>query len=661
MPLKAGMQDSGDPFAIEARRLDRAWERYHADARAGRPKRCAVDPEVRSLIGESWLRSTTAGVDPCRAEAPCASEAEAVQRLRRANSALLDAAHSAVARIGRMLAGADAMLILTDDEGVILEAIGDPDTIARARRINLFVGGVWNEHAVGTNGIGTALWAGEPAFVHGREHYVEGLREWSCAAAPIRDPLDGRVLGAIDLSGLTKIFRRHNIAFAAAAAGEIEAALARMTQEERMRLLEALAQQAPAAMRDSGALILDRQGRVIHSIGQPRLCGADGVAAAPRIGQRLARLEGDFSPEALTKALPPRLNCRGVEPLVVNGEVRGLAVMLGRPEERRGRPAASAARQGRGPTIVGDCTGVRDAIALARRVARVNAPVLVQGETGVGKELFARLIHAEIANGPDTPFVAINCGAVSKELVGAELFGHVEGAFTGALKDGRPGKLELANGGVFCLDEVGEMPLDIQPYLLRVLEERVIHRVGDTRGRPFDARLVALTNRDLRAEAEAGRFRSDLFYRISAVTIHVPPLRERGDDVQLLLDHFNHAIAAEYGVDPLSISDAARALFSAHDWPGNVRELRNLMQRLHSLSLDRRVDVGDLPVEMRAPVRASDARVERGSLREAEKQAVLRALDEHRGNLSRVAEALGISRPTLYRKLRDFEIHRVFR
>ncbi len=176
----------------------------------------------------------------------------------------------------------------------------------------------------------------------------------------------------------------------------------------------------------------------------------------------------------------------------------------------------------------------------------------------------------------------VNCGAIAKELFGGELFGHMPGAFTGASRDGRPGKFELADGGVLCLDEIGEMPLDIQPYLLRVLEDRIVYRIGDSKGRPVDVDLVALTNRDLKAEVEAGRFRRDLYYRIGTVTISVPPLRERGDDVALLVEHFNRQIATQTrpGAAASSPTPVMTALL-AYAWPGNVRELKNLIVRLH--------------------------------------------------------------------------------
>ena len=192
----------------------------------------------------------------------------------------------------------------------------------------------------------------------------------------------------------------------------------------------------------------------------------------------------------------------------------------------------------------------------------------------------------------------VNCGAIAKELFGGELFGHMPGAFTGASREGRPGKFELADGGVLCLDEIGEMPLDIQPYLLRVLEDRIVYRIGDGKGRPVDVDLVALTNRELKAEVEAGRFRRDLYYRIGTVTISVPPLRERGDDVALLVEHFNRQIATQTGQEPLEFPDPVMAALWPIAWPGNVRELKNLIVRLHLVVRDRTVGIAHLPAEL---------------------------------------------------------------
>ena len=186
------------------------------------------------------------------------------------------------------------------------------------------------------------------------------------------------------------------------------------------------------------------------------------------------------------------------------------------------------------------------AVNRARQLAGRHVPVLIEGETGTGKELLARAIHDD-ADGR-RPFIAFNCGAVSRELVAAELFGHVPGAYTGATREGRSGRFELAHQGTLCLDEIGEMPLDLQPVLLRALEEGVVYRVGCTHPRRVSVRLIAMTNRDLRAEVEAGRFRRDLFYRVSVTSITVPPLRERIEDIEILTEHFNRLLSARHAV-----------------------------------------------------------------------------------------------------------------
>ena len=263
MPSNRRDRDRLPPGGYDPRSIHRAWELHNSGI--------DLPDGVRAEIHQSWVRSTSAGIDPRCGEAPSAEDASEVEKLRQSNRELCRAARGSLDKIGRMLHGAEAMLILTDENGLVIEAIGDPKTLAAGRDINLHVGALWNEHAVGTNGIGTTLWAGEPMFVHGGEHYVEALKEWSCAAAPIRNPIDQSVIGAVDLSGLTKIFRHHNTAFAAAAAGEIQAALAQALNEERIRLLDALIEQGPVAGHEDGILILDRAGRVVHRSGFERL------------------------------------------------------------------------------------------------------------------------------------------------------------------------------------------------------------------------------------------------------------------------------------------------------------------------------------------------------------------------------------------------------
>ncbi|WP_245271711.1 sigma-54 dependent transcriptional regulator [Rhizobium sp. IBUN] len=379
-------------------------------------------------------------------------------------------------------------------------------------------------------------------------------------------------------------------------------------------------------------------------------------------------LTGSGFLDTLATSLPETMRDCNVCPLELDGDIRGAALVF--QKNSRGRTVSISRRpseraRDESSIIVGQSEAIRAAVDIACRAAETDdvTSLLIEGETGVGKELFARLIHAGSGKQTDSPFIALNCGAVTKELFGSELFGHVPGAFTGASRDGKAGVFELASGGVLSLDEIGEMPLDIQPFLLRVLEERVVHRLGESRARPVSVRLVASTNRDLKEEVSAGRFRRDLFYRVSAVTIHVPPLRERGDDSLLLLEHFNRKLAERRDICPLEFTNEALDALQAYRWPGNVRELRNLVEHLHLLARDRVIGLGHLPAEIAEVPALIGSVAGEGSVlsfAEAERQAVLKALAAEQGNLSKVATRLGISRPTLYRKLEQFGIKRSY-
>ncbi len=278
---------------------------------------------------------------------------------------------------------------------------------------------------------------------------------------------------------------------------------------------------------------------------------------------------------------------------------------------------------------------------LIRRVAPTPSTVLILGESGVGKEVAARALH-QVSPRAERSFVPLNCATVSAELMESELFGHVRGAFTGA-RDARRGLFHYANGGTLFLDEIGELPLPLQTKLLRVLEERRIRPVGSEAEVPVDVRVVAATNRDLRAEVAAGRFRQDLFYRLEVVTLPIPPLRERREDIAELALHFNAQLSVRLGLPPLVFTPADLARLSAYAWPGNVRELRNLVER--SLIL------GGLPAAGEAPGFAEPLPL---SLADVEKRHILAVLDQCGGNRARAAALLGVSRKTIDRKAAEW-------
>ncbi|WP_323776079.1 sigma-54-dependent Fis family transcriptional regulator [Leisingera sp.] len=640
-----------------------AWERFvssghHSDSQP---------QDVRGEILDSWLRSRDLGVDVSSQGSRKIADASQLYLRREHNRALRKAASAAFKRLEPHLKEAKTILILADDQGVIIDAIGDELVLDEGQEIHLEIGGDWSEQAIGTNGIGTALKTGKPAYVHAAEHFVEGVQSWTCAGAPIRDPFTQTIIGVVDLSGPPQIFRQHNIALVLAAAREIEIALAEQQQEERTRLLEAFLVSDYSRVNDS-VILLDKDGRILFRRGldEEVLSSVKELAVGHKL---LPKLE-ELADKDIPTLLPLSVEASGIGRLKLEGVDRGAALFLKSErklssqtgEVRWIKPRANVDEDG--IQIVGSSPKMVDAIELAERAALANISVLIHGETGVGKELFARLIHSRLS-GANAPYVPVNCAAISSELIGAELFGYAEGAFTGAVQGGRSGKFELADGGVLCLDEIGDMPIELQPYLLRALEQRAIYRIGDSQRRPVDVRLVAMTNRDLRQEIEKGNFRRDLFYRLSVVTIEVPPLRDRGDDLITLVDHFSQMYARETGRPVMNFTEEAIRLLSNYQWPGNVRELRNVIQRVYLIKTGSLVTERDLPPEIGEdfentegdPLR-SILKGHSGNLESIEASAIKRTMISENGNLTKVAAVLGISRPTLYRKMKQYRIHR---
>ena len=324
-----------------------------------------------------------------------------------------------------------------------------------------------------------------------------------------------------------------------------------------------------------------------------------------------------------------------------------------RAEVKRLREAS----EGQGE-LEGESRVIREVYDLIARVAASDTTVLLTGESGTGKEVVARALHAQSARAA-MPFVAINCAAVPANLLESELFGHVKGAFTDA-KVTRKGMFEQASGGTLLLDEIGEMPLDMQPKLLRVLQERQIRPVGGNSVAPVDARIIAATNRDLEGEVEAKRFREDLYYRLNVVQIHVPPLRARGNDVLFLAQRFVQNFAKRLDKAVMGISSAAANKLLAYDWPGNVRQLENAMERAVTMARFDQITVEDLPNRISnyesAGLTATGVDVEHTvTLDELERRYIERVLTSVQGNKTQAAKVLGIDRRTLYRKLEDYE------
>lgn len=378
---------------------------------------------------------------------------------------------------------------------------------------------------------------------------------------------------------------------------------------------------------------------------------ADGMDLVAKIREEdpechLAIMTGHYSTESAVKAIHAGADDYLNKPVSLEVLRQRVARLLAEQTERRKairlerELLASSTFQG----IVGRTTAMLDFLAKVRRIAPHFSTALVTGETGTGKELVSRALHAW--SGRSGPFVVCNCASVVPTLFESELFGHKKGSFTGAIAD-REGLVDSANEGTLFLDELGEVPPEIQAKLLRLLQNRETRRVGDSRSRQIDVRVIAATNRDLRQMVSEGAFREDLYYRLSMVQFHVPALREHREDLPLLIRHFLEDFSARYGKPGLRLTKRAETLLSRHSWPGNIRELENALSYACMLSQDDAVDIGDLPAYLVASQSANGPHVP--TLADVEYEYVMKILKSCDGSRSRAADLLGIGRATLYR------------
>lgn len=637
-----------------------SWEHFVQDL--------AQSPlDVRNVILESWLRCRSSAVDPSCHSAPTVANGDQFVNLRNRSRDLSDAARPVLTMLREVLSESGSLILLTDSTGTILDLNGESRTREAGEQINLAPGGCWNESLIGTNAIGTAIATQGPVQIYASEHYCVDVKAWTCAAAPILDPLTQSLLGVIDVSGTKDTFHGHSLGLVIAVAKQIESVLFGRVRELHERLLEHSLDTFARYGHDC-VVLFDPHGRVVKNNGKLRLVQEQyGVTLPLEPGARIAVFDLTLPVDERRLQAPTWLRSEWIHPLCAGRSELGSMLVIpvsDRPAsapvmQDRSRPASSDAFA----DIVGSSPALEAAKTRARRLAPLDLPVMLLGETGVGKEVFARAIH-KTGTKSDAPFVALNCGALTRELLASELFGYVDGAFTGARRGGAAGKFEQADGGTLFLDEIGEMPVEMQPHLLRVLQDGVVVRLGDSRERRVSVRIVAATNRDLMAEVRAGRFREDLYHRLCVTTLLLPPLRERQEDIDVIIEQMNMLLACKYGTSPKSLDPDTRLALRRYHWPGNIRELRNVFEALFALSEGTMIDPALLPAEIvKANVSCSDCIPTATTpstarrLAEMEKLAIEAAVVDANGNLSLAARSLGISRSTLYVKLAMMRDH----
>ena len=620
----------------------------------------------RSYIERGLLRCAGYGIDPTQVFSRRIVEGkELAERLSRRKD-LIVAAEPFIAGLHGFLRGSDFFAILTDEEGCILSVIGDEGILAEAFALRMVPGAFMDERSIGTNAMGTALAEGLPVQVSGEEHFIRVYHRWTCSGAPIRD-VEGRLVGSLDLTGRKENVHLHTLGMVVAAVTAIERSLALNARNEALleqrRYIEPLLDSITAGILSTSldGKILTANAQSLEMFGYSReellglamadlLPGWEGVREACLAGRPFA----NDDVRVTARANRVYFNLATYPVLDRNG--RAEAIILVFKDVKRVRKHANEIMGRRAiytfDKIVGVSPALVEAVDFARKIADSRSTILITGESGTGKEIFAQAIQNSSSR-RDEAFVVLNCGAIPPTLIESELFGYAEGAFTGAKRGGQPGKFEIADGGTLFLDEIGEMPIDLQIRLLRVIEEGTVMRIGDTREIPVDVRIIAASNKDLKAEVARGRFRMDLFYRLNVLPICLPPLRERREDIPLLVEHYMRKISQKLNKRPVELAEEYVAELMSQEWPGNIRELENLIELIvNSESLPPLAEV------RRRPISSAPA-VERGSatkLVEAEEVLVRRALKEADNNVSRAARRLGIGRNTLYRKMERFGI-----
>lgn len=595
--------------------------------------------QVPNTILHSWRRCRQLGLaEEARPSIEPVGQAR-LRELRERHERLWRLARAEVEALSRDGDATGSIVILTDADGWILDAEGSTRFLDKAGQVALMPGACWNEAQVGTNAIGTAIVEDRAVEVRGGEHYFTPHRILTCSAVPIHDPY-GRLVGVLDISGDSGVPQVHALGLARMAVAHIEH---RYFDE---------------GVREGDLLRLHRDPALLGTAREGLLAFREGrLIAANHAGLELFGLDrteiGRASYEALFEDSLSRLRDDGV---LLDRHGRALYGCVDAPERPRRaaeraavRAAATGARRPAGADGPVFDAALSAELDRACRVLDAGIPVLVQGETGCGKEVFARELHRRCARA-GKPFVAVNCAALPESLIEAELFGYEEGAFTGARRNGSPGLLRQAEGGVLFLDEIGDMPLTLQPRLLRVLQDRELSPLGGGRPVKLDFGLICATHCQLETAIGDGRFRADLYYRISHHVATLPPLRAHPDPQQLVLQ-----LWARLG-EGRRLSETALSALSAHGWPGNLRQLAACLRTLVALSEPGAlIDAGALPAYLRniAP-RTGTAPAAPGSdgpLDVLAEAAMRAAVDACGGNIAHAARRLGISRSTLYRRL----------
>lgn len=548
--------------------------------------------------------------------------------------------------------GCNFFALLTDGEGCILNAIGDENILSEAFNLKMVPGAYMNEESIGTNAMAIVIKTEHPVQLSGEDHYIKSYHRWTCSGAPIKDH-HGNLIGALDLTGYTDQVHPHTLGMVIAAAKAIEEMIKVKEfykfQNINNKHTKTIFNSMPVAIVTS-----DIEGRIkIYNNKAAELLGENleaknikGIIKGWKDIKELMLNGDNVEHELSITSLNHNFNCHFTAYPIYSSEDDSIEIVYVFEEIKTLKKKAYYTFD----KIIGSDENFLKIVQYAKKIADSKSTILILGESGTGKEVFAQAIH-NYSKRRDHPFVAINCGAIPKPLMELELFGYEEGAYVGAKKGGHKGKFEQAGGGTVLLDEIGELPLDMQIKLQRVLQEGIITRIGSQKSIPVNVRVIAATNKDLKKEVELGRFRKDLFYRLNVLPLYLPPLRERKGDIKHLIDYFMKTICENINKNEVEIPREYLKLMMDYNWPGNIRELENMVELI--------INTETIPADYFYQ-EAGDTDSRQGAevleLAYVEREHILKVLEKNKGNITRSAGDLGIRRNTLYNKIKKYDI-----
>ncbi|MBU3916151.1 sigma 54-interacting transcriptional regulator [bacterium] len=622
--------------------------------------------EVRDVILQSWQNCVRQGVDPFQKKVPRVLADHDLRKRLSANQLLIDVSLPVMENLYQFVAGSGFSITLFDKDGIILKTFGDEDITMSFARGNYVVGADWSESSAGTNAACLSLIHGNPIQTTYYEHFCICCHPSTCSSSPLQDP-EGRVIGALNMTGTYEKAHSHTLGMVVAAGQGIEKQLESRQAWERCHIADSYKTAIMEAISE-GILATDEYGRINHTNQY-----AEEILESTSekiIGQKVSKFlkpshslfdDFDLSNSVTDKEadiLGQEKNKKGIVTIRPIGnpdsQQKGNVILLNKISrtKRLVQQMIGAKSKRTFGDILGQQENFLSTVRLAQTAASGFSNILLLGESGTGKDVFAQAIHNSSQHN-DGPFVAINTGAIPRELISSELFGYADGAFTGAKRGGNPGKFELADGGTLFLDEIGEMPLELQTVLLRVVEQKSVVRVGGKEEIAVNVRLIAATHKNLIEEVEKGNFRRDLYYRLNVITISLLALRDHKDDIPLLANHFIDKMNKILGKEITKLEPEVWDMLTRYNWPGNVRELYNVLERAMNVNDSNTLTTKSLPLEFSPHAKTTSSH---GSYNEMEREMIIKILSEFSGNISSAASKLGIARTTLYRKIKKYNL-----